>query len=333
MKFYCSLTLACLTIFPSIVRAEFVENSDITNYVNTLIEKEKVVTIPSGNFKINANKSIIPKDGTIIKMSDNTRLYVIPNKYDSYRIFKINNVKDVSISGGQLIGDKHNHLSKKGEWGMGIEIRDSKNINISDIQIDKMWGDGIYIGSNGKNSTYNINLNNIRMNDNRRQGITITSVNKLTATNLQIENTGGTPPANGIDIEPNNDKSVLKDIKVKGLKTKDNKGVGFQVSLKHLNASSSPISISLENHKDSGSNFGLVVNGLTSPLTGKIDINGVNYSSNKFANFCFNSWKNNVDISLNNITHDKKNIFRKHSWCFDYNQEPKIKIGRVVTAN
>ena len=59
---------------------------------------------------------------------------------------------------------------------MGVEIRDSQNISISNMSIDKMWGDAIYVGTAGKNSTYNIKLNNIRMNENRRQGISIISV-------------------------------------------------------------------------------------------------------------------------------------------------------------
>ncbi|HFK9608274.1 TPA: right-handed parallel beta-helix repeat-containing protein, partial [Acinetobacter baumannii] len=120
--------------------AEFVENTDITSYVNSLIEENKTVTIPNGNFLVSATKSIQLKDNSTLKLSPNTVLNVIPTSSGSYRVFKIKNVKNVSISGGKLIGDKYTHLGKAGEWGMGVEIRDSQNVSLSNMSIDKMWG-------------------------------------------------------------------------------------------------------------------------------------------------------------------------------------------------
>ncbi|EPA2491785.1 right-handed parallel beta-helix repeat-containing protein [Acinetobacter baumannii] len=283
--------------------AEFVENTDITSYVNSLIEENKTVTIPNGNFLVSATKSIQLKDNSTLKLSPNTVLNVIPTSSGSYRVFKIKNVKNVSISGGKLIGDKYTHLGKAGEWGMGVEIRDSQNVSLSNMSIDKMWGDAIYIGTNGKNSTYNISLKNIRMNDNRRQGISIISVNKLLASNITATNTSGAMPASGIDIEPNNGSMILKNIVLKNIKTSGNQGSGIQIGLSRYDNSTKPLSITIENHQDANSGHGLLLGAINKKAIGTMSI-----QSNSSGN-CFNAWSNNsikVDIvGATNISNSK----------------------------
>ncbi|MGM7369180.1 right-handed parallel beta-helix repeat-containing protein, partial [Acinetobacter baumannii] len=195
------------------------------------------------------------------------------------------------------------HLGKTGEWGMGIEIRDSQNISISNMNIDKMWGDAIYIGTNGKNSTYNISLKNIRMNDNRRQGISIISVNKLLASNITATNTSGAMPASGIDIEPNNGSMILKNIVLKNIKTSGNQGSGIQIGLSRYDNSTKPLSITIENHQDANSGHGLLLGAINKKAIGTMSI-----QSNSSGN-CFNAWSNNsikVDIvGATNISNSK----------------------------
>lgn len=279
------LVIACG--FTSSAWAKFIENTDITSYVNQLIKQQKVVSIPAGTYKIDANKSIIPKNGSEIKLDPETKLTVIPTKHGSYRVFQVKNVKNVKISGGSLIGDKHTHLGNTGEWGMGVEIRDSQNVSISNMSIDKMWGDAIYVGTNGKNSTYNINLNNIRMNENRRQGLTIISVSKLMASNITVANTNGSRPASGIDIEPNNGSMILKNIILRNINTSRNQGSGIQIGLSRYDNSTNPISITVENHQDLNSEHGLLIGAINKKAVGTVNIQSNSSQS------CFNSWSNN----------------------------------------
>lgn len=268
--------------------AKFVEDTDITDYLNRLLKQQKVVSIPPGSYKIDATKSITPKSGSDIRLDPKTTLKVIPNSSGSYRVFNIKNTSNVRISGGSLVGDKYTHLNNAGEWGMGIEIRDSQNISISDMNIDKMWGDAIYVGTSGRNSTYNISLKNIRMNDNRRQGISIISVNKLLASNITATNTSGAMPASGIDIEPNNGSMVLKSIVLKNIKTSGNQGSGIQIGLSRYDNSAKPVSITIENHQDSNSGHGLLLGAINKKTIGAVSI-----QSNASRN-CFNSWSNNT---------------------------------------
>ena len=298
MKHYLPYLLFC-ALFPTYASANFVENTDITDYLNQLIKNQKSVSIPNGNYKIDANKAIRPQNGSEIKLSDKTVLNVIPNKNGSYRVFNIKNVSNVKISGGTLVGDKYSHLGTSGEWGMGIEIRDAQNIFISNINIDKMWGDAIYIGTSGKNSTHNINLNNIKMNDNRRQGLSIISVNKLIATKITASNTSGASPASGIDIEPNNGSTVIKDIILEDISTSNNAGAGIQIGLSRYANSTYPFNISIKRHTDKNSEYGILMGAINKNPAGSISMSSLNYKQSRSPS-CFNSWTNNkvlVNIS------------------------------------
>lgn len=293
--------------------AKFVENTDITSYVNSLIQKNDTVIIPPGNYRVDATKSIKLKNGTQLQMSPGTKLHVIPNSKDSYRVFLIKNIKNASISGGVITGDKYDHLGKTGEWGMGIEIRDSRNINISNISIDKMWGDAIYVGTNGKNTTYNINLNNIEMNDNRRQGLTIISADTLSAKNIKATNTSGARPSSGIDIEPNDGSKTLKNITLDRITTSNNAGSGIQIGLSRYNNSKQPINITIKNHTDLNSQYGLLVGAINKTPSGTINLSLLNYTNSKTPS-CFNSWTNKkVTIKINGkIGHSKTKTCMGH---------------------
>lgn len=281
------------TMFCSISYAQkFEQNSDITDQLNVELKKHKKVVIPSGDYKIDAVKSIKPQNGSVITMSKNTRLTVIPNGSSIYKVFDISNLQNVTITGGQLIGDKYSHLNKNGEWGMGIDIRDSKNITISNMEISKMWGDAIYLGGNNNFSNSDIVLSNIIMNDNRRQGISVITAKNLNAKNLTIKNTSGTGPASGIAIEPNNNKSHLENLIFKNITTENNKGAGIQITLKFYKNPKNPVSISVINHQDNRSTFGSIVNGIDSTQAGQINFNKLSYKNNSNSNTCFSNWSN-----------------------------------------
>ncbi|EHU3217349.1 TPA: right-handed parallel beta-helix repeat-containing protein [Acinetobacter baumannii] len=320
-----------LYMFGSISHAQdFEENTDITDQLNEALRKNKTVIIGAGNYKIDAVKSIKVQNNSIIKMSKDTRLKVIPNRNPKYSVFNIKNVKNVEISGGQIIGDKYTHLNNDGEWGMGFDIRDSQNISIMDMSITKMWGDGIYLGTNGENSNYNINFSNLKIEDNRRQGISIISVNRLKANNIIISKTKGKSPMNGIDIEPHNKKNILQNIEINNLRSVNNFAAGVQISLKDYNNSPYPISINISNFSDIGSRFGLKINGITTNVKGKINIDTVNLSNNITSNYCFQDWSNNnIEVSIKNLKNDKKYIENQHQWCTPYIQNKFLRISKT----
>ncbi|WP_437118925.1 right-handed parallel beta-helix repeat-containing protein [Acinetobacter oleivorans] len=314
------------------------QNTDITDQLNKDIMKGGIVSIPAGIYKIDTIKSVVLKSDTTLKLDPQTKLIAIPNAEKSYQFFKIHDVKNVTISGGTLIGDKYSHLKKSGEWGMGIDIKDSQNVNISNININQMWGDAIYLGTNYRGNPNNqISLKNVKMDDNRRQGLTIVSAKNLYANDLVISNTKGTSPANGIDIEPNDNKAFLDNLNFTNIRTMNNKGNGMQISLTKYNNTSKKVKINLNNHEDNGSYFGLIINGINKPIiSGSINVSNSDYLNSRHSNYCFtNVINNNLVINLDNITQDKKNNFKSSKFCTDYtkNQNIKIKNNFVIGSN
>lgn len=312
--------VSCVTLISNLAGAEYKVGADITTYLNDQLRLKLNVTVPAGNYKINADKSIVLRDNVNLTLSPKTTLTVIPSKNGNYQAFKIHNVKNVKISGGTIIGDKYNHLGNTGEWGMGIEIKDSQNISVSNMSIDKMWGDAIYIGTNGKNSTYSINLLNIKMNDNRRQGISVISVDTLIAKDIFVSNTSGTKPASGIDIEPNDGSMLVKNIQFENIMTSGNEGAGIQIGLSRYNHPSIPVSISIKNHTDIGSLYGLLIGSINPSPSGFINMNSLNYS-----NFsCLNYWNNSkFNIKINGNIGSAK--IKK---CMGYVNNPNISLNK-----
>jgi hypothetical protein len=330
MNFISYASFVFLIIISPITSADsgnFQNNSDITDLINSQIKENTLIKIPAGNFKINAEKSIILKNNVSIEMSPETILNVIPNNKGGYQVFRIHNVKNVKISGGMILGDKYTHLGNGGEWGTGIEIKDSQNIYISNMSIKRMWGDAIYIGNNGKNSNSNLNLNNLKLDDNRRQGISVVSVNGLFANNILISNTKGKSPMSGIDIEPNNNRNILKNINFSEIISLKNAGDGFQISLKKYNDSPEKISINLKGYKDSGSRSGIRIQGVETPVLGEINIDKVELKNNKISNYCFKNWGNNrIKVKVTNLIHDKDYIKNQDKWCSPYSNNEFLEV-------
>lgn len=305
--------------------ATFIENTDITDQINEKIKNGGTFSIPAGNYKIDASKGITVPSNTNIKLHSKTILNVIPNNLEGYQVFKIINSNNVNISGGHLIGDKYTHLGKDGEWGMGVLINDSQNISISNMSIDKMWGDAIYIGSNGKDSNYNIKLSNIKMDDNRRQGISVISVNKLRANKIYVSNTSGTTPAAGVDIEPNNVNNLVKDIIFKDITTKNNQGSGFHTYFGTFVNSKNIADIQVINHTDHGSNYGFDALALNNQLKGKITITNANYVQSKLSNLCIGDFDTqNFSINFRMLKGDKKKLIDKN--CGNHLKNRQVKF-------
>ena len=163
--------------------------------VSATLEKEHILSIPS-NTEVIINGSIRLK----------------PNQLSRCDIFYLKG-ENISIHGKGLIeGDKHNHLGKEGEWGMGIRFDGCDSGKVFDITIKDCWGDCIYIG--GKSS--NIEINNCTLDNGRRQGISVTSAKKVLIKNCVISNVYGTLPEYAIDIEPNS-SDTIEDVRIENV--------------------------------------------------------------------------------------------------------------------
>lgn len=176
------------------------------------------VYIPAGIYKIDAEAGIQLRSNMKLVMSPDAVLQIIGNSSKHYNVICASDVDNVTISGGQIIGERYAHTGTGGEWGMGIGIYDSTNVNISDVKISNCWGDGIYIGSNREMEAgagcSNITITNCKVFNNRRNNLSIVSADYITVDGCTFDDANGTAPEYGIDIETNNPANPCEHITI-----------------------------------------------------------------------------------------------------------------------
>jgi hypothetical protein len=189
----------------------------------------QTVYIPPGTYKIDTSKSIKMKSNMTLEIDEDTVLKAIPNALENYSLITIYYESNVTIRGGKLIGDRHEHLGNKGEWGFGIDIRASRNIQVDSVTAEDFWGDGFYVGSLIPDKMYqNENIRFIKCSaiNNRRQGLSISDVNGALVENCIFIGTNGTAPEAGIDLEPDYSNLPVENVIVRNNSFKQNKGPG-----------------------------------------------------------------------------------------------------------
>lgn len=168
---------------------------------------------------------------TIVNLNFAT-IKCIPNSRQNYNIFCINNVDNVILKNGTIIGDVANHTGASGEWGYGVSLKKATNVTLDNLYISLCWGDGINLQSYSATGELckDIYINNVTCYDNRRQGMSIECGDNIIVTNSKFNKTGTTShtnPSAGVDIEPTAGNSV-RNVKFYDCEFNENYGDGFE---------------------------------------------------------------------------------------------------------
>lgn len=163
--------------------------------------------VPAGTYRIEAQKGIRFQSDMHFVMSENAVLQAVDNSSTHYNVLYVRDVSNVTISGGQIIGERYEHGGTSGEWGMGIGVYDCSDVTISDVDVSDCWGDGIYVGSKRDDEpeagSDGIEITNCNLYNNRRNNLSIVCADNVTVDGCTFKNANGTAPGYGIDIEPN----------------------------------------------------------------------------------------------------------------------------------
>ena len=177
--------------------------------------------------------------------------------YDS--LFSYRNATNVTLSGyGAVLRmhrmDYHNPPYRKAEWRHGLNLLSCSDFRIEGLEISQTGGDGIYIGNTGKGAEpcRNVTIIDCVCDRNYRQGISVISADGLLIENTVMKNTWGTPPAAGIDLEPNRPSEVLRRCVLRNCVSSGNQGNGYEIYLGPLVATSAPVGILFDNCRSSG---------------------------------------------------------------------------------
>ncbi len=166
-----------------------------------------------------------------IRFAKGSSIKLLRHNTDSYQMMRVWDVSNVVIEAPFLDGSKELNSATSGEWGMSISIAGASNVTITSPTMVACWGDGIYIANSYSGSgavSKSITINNHLSDGCRRQGATITSGNGITFNNQVWQNTKGTYPQAGLDIEPDNNSAVLRAIRTVSPTTLNNAGPGIR---------------------------------------------------------------------------------------------------------
>ncbi len=137
---------------------------------------------------------------------------------------------------------------EKAESRMVLSLRGCTNVKVYGLTLRDSGGDGIYVDGSGKQAySKNVLIKDVLCDNNYRQGISVISADGLLVEDCVFQNTWGTPPCAGVDIEPDSAKNVTRNIVFRNCLFQDNYGTGIEVILSNLSDESSEILIRFEN--------------------------------------------------------------------------------------
>jgi len=265
------------------------ETEKFQNALNESAGKKLFLPKPQTYYYI--GKISIPSYTTLI-FDEGIEIVGKPLKQEGFsveteRLINIIDVTDVVIRGNHStirLEDKSQYTQ---EWNHIFNIQSSNNVYIYDISANDSGGDGFYVGdqqSVSQEVPKNINLINCKANNNRRQGLSIISVDGFYAENCEFNNTVGTAPEAGIDIEPNFPNQKLKNIKFVNCSSIGNKAEGVKIQLHRINATTEKIDIQFINFHSKNNGYGYVIKDVTG-VQGVINFVNCVSEESRFAGF------------------------------------------------
>jgi polygalacturonase len=232
--------------------------------VNALPPSGGTVTVPSGNYVIDAMRSVNLRSNMLLQLAPDATLTAIANSSPRSHVIKVWNANNVRITGGRIVGERNTHTGAGGEWGYGLNIQSSNHVRVSNMHISDCWGDGIWIGALGPDGkatpSTDVVIDNVVSTNNRRQGLSIGPVDGVVISNSIFSGSNGTKPEAGIDIEPQA-QGIARNITIDHCTIGGNHGTGMEI---HYNVSN----VTVKNCTIDGNNgYGLMSADNPSQLT------------------------------------------------------------------
>lgn len=172
-------------------------------------------------YMIDAEKELILRNNTTIDLTG-AKLKAIPNENTHYTILRIHDVENVNVINAHLEGDRNEKSDAiEGEWGHGVRISNSKNINFHSLTVENCRGDGIYIGDIDTDNTRTAEQLNFYgttyVSNCKRNGISVIRAKNGYVENLVVEDITGALPSAAIDFEPNYEHETIENFKIASL--------------------------------------------------------------------------------------------------------------------
>lgn len=186
------------------------------------------VIFPDGTYLIvgyrmdgNSYKSdagIKPPSDIEIELAPNAIIKVQANASPRYSVFYIDDEENIYVHGGQIVGDRYDHdyttVSSTHEWGTAVRLIGTKHITFENVEVREFTGDCFSLSNNGfydgddNDPAEDTRILHCDLHSVRRNGISIQGSEKTLVHGCRIHdigttinNTDGTMPRTGIDVE------------------------------------------------------------------------------------------------------------------------------------
>ena len=154
-------------------------------------------------------RGIQPASNSIFEMHRNCIIKTNPNNAHGSVSISICDKDNVTIIGGQIVGDRDTHLftyyAGYGMGGMnhGLVVQRSKNIKLYDTKFVNHGGDGVLLIDNMGmyRMSGDIYMKNVICDNNMRQGMSIVGGDNMLFEDCVFSGSNGQAPEYGVDIE------------------------------------------------------------------------------------------------------------------------------------
>lgn len=192
------------------------------------------------------------------------------------------------------------------EWRHTVAISGGRDITVRDLTLLSSGGDGVYV----RGPARDVRLDRLVCRDHHRQGISVISAVGLRVTNCVFDETSGTPPQCGVDLEPNVASDRLEDIVFEDCVFNGNAASGIDFFLFSLNGTTPPISVTFRRCTARGNgNCGIRIDaaGPKGPVRGTISFEDCTVSGNRHSALVVAYKRSDVlPISFRNCTFDSR---------------------------
>jgi len=124
------------------------------------------------------------------------------------------------------------------EWRHTLAIFNAADVAVRNLTLLASGGDGVYV-----NGPRRVLLEDLSCHDHYRQGMSPISVAGLTVRRCVFNETRGTPPQSGIDMEPNAAGQRFTDVVYEDCAFNGNAAHGIDIYVGHFSAKTEPLSI------------------------------------------------------------------------------------------
>ncbi len=247
----------------------------------------------------------------IVIFEKGVKIRSLTGAYNSYLyngLFSFINCYNVSLIGYgatlQMNKQEYIDLNDGSEWRHIISLSGCNDFKIFGLELLDSGGDGIEVSGIWQQPipSTNIHIKDCLINNNYRQGISVTSAQNVLIEHCEIINTSGTPPAFGIDLEPDNAYDEMNNIEIKNCRITGNEGGGILLSFWQLNQTTNPLSIDISDcYIGSNQNKGVVVDvNSNGPVSGYVNFERC-IIENQPGNGIFSNKRESLELNFNDI--------------------------------